>query len=98
MHGKVLQGEAGSVNHKLIKKDAEKFSEACKEFPATSISNVDEIGVQWKIMPRRTYLSASGDRKTVRSTKGMSSKDRVSAIMRCNAPGTAKVEIAIVDI
>ena len=47
-------------------------------------------------MPRRTYLSNSENRKTARGSKGMTFKDRLSAIVCCNADGTANVELAII--
>ncbi|CAB1101968.1 unnamed protein product [Ectocarpus sp. CCAP 1310/34] len=75
-----LHGEAG-----IVDKEAIKF-----------IFNVDETGLQWKLMPRRTYLSTSEDRKTARGSKSMHFKDRLSAIMCCNADGTAKVDMAII--
>ena len=70
--------------------------EACKKYPPSRIFNVDETGILWKLMPRRTYLSSRGNRKTVRGTKGMQFKDRVSAFMCANADGTAKVDMAII--
>ena len=64
---KVLHGEAGSVNAQLVKEGMEKIREACKNYPPCWIFNVDETGIMWKLMPRRTYLSTkqggSEDRK-----------------------------------
>lgn len=73
---KVLHGEAGSVNpnSEVIKKGMETVIHACKVY-------VDETGIFWKLMPKRSYLSASENVKTVRGTKGMHFKDRVSAFM-----------------
>ena len=80
---KVLHGEAGSVNpnSEVIKKGMETVIHACKEYPPSRIFNVDETGIFWKLMPKRSYLSASENVKTVRGTKGMHFKDRVSAFM-----------------
>ena len=61
-----------------------------------SIYDVDETGLQWKLMPKRTYLSTHEDQKTARGTKYMHYKDRVSAFMYTNAPGTDKVDMTII--
>ncbi|CAB1097844.1 unnamed protein product [Ectocarpus sp. CCAP 1310/34] len=54
------------------------------------------VRARWKLLPRRTYLSTSEDRKTARGPKSMYFKDRLAAIMCCNAGGTAKVDMAII--
>ena len=91
-----LNGETGSVNPVLIKKDIDEIKALCATFPARCIFNVDETGIQWEVMPRRTYLTNSENRKTVRGSKGMTFKDHLPAIMCCNADGTAKVDLAII--
>lgn len=96
LQSKVLHGEAGSVNPELIENGMSEIREACKEYPPSRIFNVDETGILWKLMPRRTYLSRRENRKTVRGTKGMKFKDRVSAFMCANADGSAKVDMAII--
>ena len=88
-----LYGEAGSVNPELIKKDIDEIKALCATF---RIFNVDETGIQWKVVPRRTYLTNSENRKTVRGSKGVTYKNLLSAIMCCNADGTAKVDLAII--
>lgn len=96
LHSQRLHGEAGSVDHAAIKEGMEEIRALCAKFPPRFIFNVDETGIQWKIMPRRTYLSNHEDRKTTRGSKGMTFKDRVSAFVCCNADGTAKVDMAII--
>lgn len=96
LHSKVLHGEAGSVDPEKIKKGLEEVRAACEKYPARNIFNVDETGIQWKLMPRRTYLTPGEDKKTVRGTKGMNFKDRVSAIVCGNADGTAKVGLTLI--
>ena len=91
-----LHGEAGSVDKEAIKKGMEEVRALCEKYPARFIFNVDETGLQWKLMPRCTYLSVSEDRKTARGSKSMYFKDRLSAYMCCNADGTAKVDMAII--
>ncbi|CAB1099057.1 unnamed protein product [Ectocarpus sp. CCAP 1310/34] len=96
IHSVRLHGEAGSVNMAAIKEGMDEVRALCAKYPARFIFNVDETGLQWKLLPRRTYLSTSEDRKTARGSKSMYFKDRLSAFMCCNADGTAKVDMAII--
>ena len=70
-----LHGEAGSVDKEAIKEAMEEPRALCAKYPARLIFNVDETGLQWKLMPRRTYLSTSEYRKTAWGSKGMFFKD-----------------------
>ena len=96
LHSSKRLGEAGSIDTEAIEDEIEEIRALCAKFRARRIFNVDETGIQWKVMPRRTYLSNSENRKTARGSKGMTFKDRLSAIVCCNADGTAKVELAII--
>ena len=93
---KVLHGEAGSVDTALFKKGMDEVCEACKKYQPARIFNVDENGLFWKLLPKRSYLSTSKNRKTARGTKSVHFKDRVSAFMCANADGSAKVDMAII--
>ena len=79
---KRLHGAAGSVNPEVVAKGMEEIREECKNYQLENIYNVDETGIQWKIMPKRMYLSTDETRQTVRGTKDMNFKDRVSGPIR----------------
>ena len=91
-----LHGEAGSVNPELVAKVMKEIREECKNNLLEDIYNVDETSIQWKIVPKRTYLSTHENRQTVRGTKDMNFEDRVSVFMCTNASGTEKVEMTII--
>lgn len=93
---KNLFGEAGSVDREKVKEGMEAIRQMCEKYEVDLIYNVDETGLQWKLMPKRTYLSTSENRKTARGTKDMHFKDRLSAFMCTNASGTDKVEMVII--
>lgn len=93
---KNLFGEAGSVDREKVKEGLEEIRAFCEKYEVDNIYNVDETGIQWKLMPKRTYLSTSENRKTARGTKDMHFKDRLSAFMCTNASGTDKVEMVII--
>ena len=48
-----LHGETGSVNPELFANGMEEFREECKNYLLENIYNVNETGIQWKIMPKR---------------------------------------------
>lgn len=92
----VLHGEAGSVDAEAAAEGMEAIRQACAKYKVENIFNVDETGIYYRLLPKRTYLSRTENRKTARGTKGMKAKDRVSAYMCTNATGTAKVSMAII--
>ena len=79
---KRLHIAAGSVNPEVVAKGMEEIRKECKNYQLENIYNVDETGIQWKIMPKRMYLSTDETRQTVRGTKDMNFKDRVSEPIR----------------
>lgn len=66
----------------------EKFALKCK-------LNVDETGLSFKLLSRRTYITESEAVKSVLGTEAMRSKDRVNSCVRANAAEN-KMPIAIV--
>ena len=63
----------------IVAKGMEEIRRVCKNYLLENRYNIDETGVQWQTIPTRTYLSTHKNRKTVRGTKDMNFKDRVSA-------------------
>lgn len=92
----VLHGEAGSLDAEAAAEGMAAIRRACSKYKVENIFNVDETGIYYRLLPKRTYLSTTEKRKTARGTKGMKAKDRVSAYMCTNATGTAKVPMAII--
>ena len=84
-------GEAGSVDHAAIKEGMEEIRALCAKYPARFIFNVDVTGLQWKLMPRRTYLSTKEDRKTARGSKSM--YFRIDCLPSCAAMPTALLRL-----
>ena len=96
IHSVQPYGEAGSVDQAAIKEGMDDIRALCAKYPARFIFNVDKTGLQWKLLPRRTYLSTSEGRKTARGSKSVYLTDRLSAVMCCHADGTAKMDMAII--
>lgn len=96
LKSKRLHGEAGSVNPEVIAKGMAAIRLECTNYKLENIINCDETDLFYKLLPKTTYLTPSEDRKTARGTKYMKAKDRVSAIMCTNAPGTFKVPMTII--
>lgn len=90
-----LSGEGGSASALEVATDMTKLREALTKYDAKCIFNVDETGLFFKLLPRRTYICAYENRKSVRGTKAMRAKDRVTAYVCTNATGV-KVPMAII--
>ena len=60
-----------------------------------NIYNVDETGLIFKLFPKNTYISMHENRKTVRGTKSMKAKDRITSYLCTNASGTLQLPMAV---
>jgi hypothetical protein len=50
---------------------------------------MDETGLLYRAMPTRSYVSRDeGPRKTIRGTKALRAKDRLTLVLCVNATGT----------
>ena len=65
----------------------------CEEYGLGNMYNVGETGLFYRVLPRRTYLAPSENRKTVRGVKGMTVKERLTAYICVNASGTEKMPL-----
>ena len=91
-----LHGEAGQVQASAVAKDIGILRSHLSDYDAEHIYNIDETGLFFKLLPRRTYISASEDRKSLRGVKAMKAKDRITALVCTNAMGTQKLPMAII--
>ena len=63
----------------------------CEKYEIYCVFNVDETGLFYQVLPRRTYLApGEKNKKTVRGVKGMTAKERITAYVCVKASGTAK--------
>ena len=92
-----LHGEAESVDDQAIASGMAAVRKECEEYEIDFIFNVDETGLFYRVLPRRTYL-APGEKlkKSVKGVKGMTAKERVTAYVCVNASGTAKMPLAFI--
>lgn len=95
LQSEALLGEA-CVNSKDVEAGLQTVRDACESYGIENIFNVGEMGLFYRLLPKRTYLTSSENRKTARGTKDMKTKDRLSAYMCANATGSAKVPLAII--
>ena len=91
-----LYGEAGSVDVSGIDADIVALREKLGDYEPSNIYNVDETGLFFKFLPRRTYICTHEHKKSVRGTKAMKAKDRITAYVGTNADGTCKLLMAII--
>ena len=75
MSSTVLHGEAGSVDVESIAEGMEAIRLACLDYDMENTFNVDETGIFFRLLPKRTHLSTAENRKTARGTKAIKAKD-----------------------
>lgn len=94
----VLHNEVSNGDSSSIAKTMTEIRDACAKYAPDNIFNMGETGLFFKLMPRRSYLTTTSPegRQTIRNTKDMKLKDRVSIFVCSNATGSAKVPISIV--
>jgi hypothetical protein len=96
MKSVTLHGEGGSVDVAAIAAGIERLRSTLRDYDPENIYNVDETGLFYKLLPKRTYLSPHEDRKTARGTKGMKAKDRITAFICTNASGKQKLPLSVI--
>ncbi len=84
-----LYGEAGDVTYLEFEAAMAELREKLEEenYEPDNIFNMDETGMFYRAMPARTYLAPDESRKTVRGTKSLKAKDRVTVLFCVNATG-----------
>ena len=92
----VLHREAGQVQAGEFSKDIGILRSHLCDYDADCIYNIDETGLFYKLLPRRTYVSIWEDRKSLGGIKAIKGKNRVTAFVCTNATGTHKLPMAII--
>jgi uncharacterized protein YerC len=82
-----LYGEAGDVDVGAIEPAMRDLRVQLANYHLKNIFNMDETGLFYRAMPARTYLAYNESRKTVRGTKSLKAKDRVTLVLCVNVDG-----------
>ena len=90
-----LHGEANSVNDEAIAKGLDAIRDECTKYKLSCIYNMDETGLFYKLLPKRTYLTQEESRKTTRGIKAMGTKDRIS-VYTCTSATGGKVPLSYI--
>lgn len=91
-----LHGQGGSSDVAGAAHDIVKLRHGLTDFDKKKIYNVDESGLFFKLLPKRTYGLRTENKKTLRGVKSMKAKDRITAYVYANASGDDKVSLAII--
>ena len=91
-----LHGEGGSVNVVEVCSQIFELHKELASYSLENMYNVDETSLFFKLFPEKTYISQHENRKTVRGTKNMKAKDRITAYVCTNASGTLKLPMAVI--
>lgn len=95
LHSIVLHGEAGSVDEARLAAKIVELKLKIEDFSLENIYNMDETGFFFRLMPKRSYISQGENRSTVRGTKQMRTKDRIS-VYACTSAVGDKVPLAYI--
>lgn len=90
-----LHGQAGSVDEAKIALEMRALREEVNIYKLQNVFNVDKTGLMYRLMPRRSYVEAT-ERLTVRGTKVMQAKERITVILCCNATGSRKIPLSVI--
>ncbi len=82
-----LYGEAADVDVSTVEPAMRELRSQLSNYQPKDIFNMDESGLFYRAMPARTYLAYNESRKTVRGTKALKAKDRVTLVLCVNADG-----------
>lgn len=89
LHSLILNGESASADTSQADNFVRNFSKDVEgKYTLDQIINVDETGLFWKRMPKRTFISQ--DAKSVQGHKV--SKERLTLLLGCNASGSLKLK------
>jgi len=73
----------------------EQLRQKIATYPPENVFNMDETGLNFKILPNRSYVKEE-DCKTARGTKLMKAKDRVTIFVTTNADGSDMPPLSII--
>jgi len=82
-----LWGEAGDHTEAEFTEPMTELRESLEDFRRENTFNMDETGLFFKTIPATTYLGLDESRRTVRGTKSLKAKDRVTLLLCVNATG-----------
>ena len=91
----LLHGEAGGVNDDAIAEKLVEITQIMTEYDADNIFNVDETGLFYHLLPRRSYVKIN-NKKDKRGKKGMNSKDRITVYVGTNASGSLLIPLSVI--
>ena len=91
-----LHGQGGSVNDASIAEGLAIVRQELAKYAPDNIYNVDETGMFYRLLPRQSYVTKTENKKTVRGTKAMDAKDRLTAYIATNASGTHKIPLSVI--
>lgn len=87
LRSKALFGQAGSVDVTKAEVEIAKLRDQLATYEAENIFNMDETGIFYRILPKKTYLLPKESVRETRGTKAMHMKERITAILCTSATG-----------
>ena len=95
---KALNGCAASEPTEEAKEEMQIIRERLRQYPIDKILNVDETALFYKCLPYRTYVLSDENNRSLKGTKSMKAKSRITAILCANADGSLKIPVSIIGV
>ena len=96
MRSITLHGQGDSAPAEQIVSEMRSIREALSEYDAGLIYNVDETGLFYKALPRRSYVMCYENKKAFRGKHNMNAEDRATAYVCTNSNGSHKLPMAVI--
>jgi hypothetical protein len=90
-----LHGQAGSVDDAAIAHELRKLRDVIAKYDPENIINCDETALQYRMLPRSSYIAPGENKITVRGVKGMGFKERITLYVAADASGR-KLPLAMI--
>ena len=91
-----LHGEMGDVDFAAISEEMKALRQKLSEYSLDCIFNMDETGLFFRCLPKRSYILGNEKESEVQGSKKMVDKNRVTLVVCCNATNSVKIPVEFV--
>ena len=91
-----LHGEMGDVDFAAISEEMRALRQKLSEYSLDCIFNMDETGLFFRCLPKRSYILGNEKESEVRGSKKMVDINRVTLVVCCNATNSIKIPVAMI--
>ena len=86
----------GYVDFAAISEEMKALRQKLSEYSLDCIFNMDETGLFFRCLPKRSYILGNEKESEVQGSKKMVDKNRVTLAVCCNATNSVKIPVEFV--